>query len=202
MIEQLNGKVIQKTADSQLVILVGGIGFGVQVSFQAFLSAEVGQEISLPTYLQVKEDAVALYGFASAEEKAMFMRLISISGIGPKMAISILSGATPEELATSIMTGNVSLIARIKGVGKKTAERIVLELKEKISELISEHGMATNSTAKDLSGKLSPEAEDAVFGLISLGIKEQEAKRLVEAVAVKGMSAEEIITQSLKGMRK
>ena len=202
MIELLKGKVLQKTADSSLVVLVGGVGFGVQVSLQTFLAAEVGTEITIHTYLQVKEDAMQLYGFSGAEEKAMFMRLISISGIGPKMAISILSGTNPEELAASIMTGNVSLIAKIKGVGKKTAERIVLELKEKIAELISEHGMSTNSTAKDLSSRLSPQAEDAVFGLVSLGIREAEAKRLVEAVATTGMTAEEIITLSLKGMKK
>ena len=200
MIELLNGKIVQKS-ETGLIILVGGIGFGVEVSFDTLSACEVGQEVTLQTYLQVREDALALYGFSSKEEKSMFLRLISISGIGPKMAISILSGISAADLAASIMTGNVSAIAKIKGVGKKTAERIVLELKEKISELISEHGAQTNSTAKDLSSKLSPESEDAVFGLISLGIKSQEATRLVQAVANAGMTAEQIITLALKGMK-
>jgi len=200
MIEILSGKVINKT-ENNVTILVGGIGFGVEVSYDTLQTLEVGKDATLQTYLHVREDEMKLFGFSSSEEKAMFLRLISISGIGPKMAISILSGISAADLAASIMTGNVSAIAKIKGVGKKTAERIVLELKEKISELISEHGAQTNSSAKDLSARLSPAAEDAVFGLISLGIKQTEATRLVEAVAKEGMSAEEIITLALKGMK-
>ena len=201
MIEILSGKVVQKT-DTDIVLMVGGIGFGIQATYDTISSCEVGQEITLQTYLQVKEDAMQLYGFSQAEEKAMFLRLISISGIGPKMAISILSGISAGDLAASIMTGNVSLIEKIKGVGKKTAERIVLELKEKISELISEHAAQTNNTSKDLSARLSPQAEDAVFGLVSLGIKQTEATRLVEAVAGPNMTAEQIITLALKGMNR
>ena len=201
MIEIISGKVVQKT-DTDIVLMVGGIGFGVQATYDTLSSCEIGQTITLQTYLQVREDAMQLYGFSQAEEKSMFLRLISISGIGPKMAISILSGISAADLAASIMTGNVSLIAKIKGVGKKTAERIVLELKEKIAELMQEHSAQTNNTAKDLSGKLSPAAEDAVFGLISLGIKQTEATRLVEAVATAGMTAEEIITLALKGMKR
>ena len=201
MIEILSGKVVAKT-ENNLTIMVGGIGFGVEVSFDTIQSCEVGDEITLETYLHVREDEMKLYGFSQAEEKSMFLRLISISGIGPKMAISILSGISAADLASSIMTGNVTAIAKIKGVGKKTAERIVLELKEKVSELMQEHGAQTNSTAKDLSSHLSPAAEDAVFGLVSLGIKQTEATRLVESVATEGMSAEQIITLALKGMKR
>lgn len=199
MINRLIGKVLE-AKNGVVVVSCGGVGFEVNVTDSALNSFHVGQDATISTYMSVKEDSITLFGFASSEEKQMFLNLISISGIGPKMALSILSGSTSEQLALAIVSGNVSVLSKIKGVGKKTAERIVLELKEKLAETIQLNSEAREEA--ETKGKLWPEAEDAVFGLQSLGIRENEAKRVVESVAIRGMSAEEIITKSLKGLAK
>ena len=197
MIDRITGKVIEKN-NGAIILLCNGIGFEINATTQALTAYEIGKEITINTSMCVKEDSISLYGFSSAEEKQMFLNLISITGIGPKMAIAIISGSSAEELALSIVSGNVQVLSRIKGVGKKTAERIVLELKEKMTESINN----TKIEEKAVNNKMWQEAEDAIFGLRSLGIKEVEAIKLVERIAEKGMSAEEIITQSLKGLAK
>ncbi len=197
MINRIIGKVLD-IKNSIVTVLVGGIGFELNVSLQTQENLMLGDEICLFTYLSVKEDSITLFGFSTEEEKEMFLKLISISGIGPKMAISILSNSTPESLALAIISGNISVLSNIKGVGKKTAERIILELKEKVNETIKN----LDSAEKVDNKLLWQEAEDAIYGLRALGIKEIEARRIVESVAQKGETAEQIITKSLKGLAK
>lgn len=197
MINRIIGKVLD-IKNSIVTVLVGGIGFELNVSLQTQENLMLGDEICLFTYLSVKEDSMTLFGFSTEEEKEMFLKLISISGIGPKMAISILSNSTPESLALAIISGNISVLSNIKGVGKKTAERIILELKEKVNETIKN----LDSAEKVDNKLLWQEAEDAIYGLRALGIKEIEARRIVESVAQKGETAEQIITKSLKGLAK
>lgn len=197
MINRIIGKVLD-IKNSIVTVLVGGIGFELNVSLQTQENLMLGDEICLFTYLSVKEDSMTLFGFSTEEEKEMFLKLISISGIGPKMAISILSNSTPESLALAIISGNISVLSNIKGVGKKTAERIILELKEKVNETIKN----LDSAEKVDNKLLWQEAEDAIYGLRALGIKETEARRIVESVAQKGETAEQIITKSLKGLAK
>ena len=197
MINRIIGKVLD-IKNSIVTVLVGGIGFELNVSLQTQENLVLGDEICLFTYLSVKEDSMTLFGFSTEEEKEMFLKLISISGIGPKMAISILSNSTPESLALAIISGNISVLSNIKGVGKKTAERIILELKEKVNETIKN----LDSAEKVDNKLLWQEAEDAIYGLRALGIKEIEARRIVESVAQKGETAEQIITKSLKGLAK
>lgn len=197
MINRIIGKVLD-IKNSIVTVLVGGIGFELNVSLQTQENLMLGDEICLFSYLSVKEDSITLFGFSTEEEKEMFLKLISISGIGPKMAISILSNSTPESLALAIISGNISVLSNIKGVGKKTAERIILELKEKVNETIKN----LDSAEKVDNKLLWQEAEDAIYGLRALGIKEIEARRIVESVAQKGETAEQIITKSLKGLAK
>lgn len=199
MIEQISGKLISKNGQD-LVVLVGGIGFGICATYSAANNTTIGQDITLQTYFAVKEDSMTLFGFSTIEEKEMFQKLISISGIGPKMAQSILSAATSSELASAIISGNIQVLSKIKGVGKKTAERIVLELKEQIQQEVQLHSM--QAAAETPKGQLSAQAQDAVYGLRALGIKEAEATKIVQSVAKDGMTAEEIITISIKGLAK
>ena len=198
MINRISGKLIDQE-DGVVVVSCGGVGFELCVTSHTQNSLQEGKEVLLHTYLSVKEDSMTLFGFSSVEEKQMFLRLISISGIGPKMALSILSGSSPQELALAIVSGNVSILSKIKGVGKKTAERIVLELKEKLEESME---VRPESSQEVKNNKLWQEAEDAVFGLRSLGIREAEATKIVQSVAERGMTAEEIITKSLRGLAK
>ena len=198
MINRISGKLIDQE-DGVVVVSCGGVGFELCVTSHTQNSLQEGSEVLLHTYLSVKEDSMTLFGFSSVEEKQMFLRLISISGIGPKMALSILSGSSPQELALAIVSGNVSILSKIKGVGKKTAERIVLELKEKLEESME---VRPESAQEVKNNKLWQEAEDAVFGLRSLGIREAEATKIVQSVAERGMTAEEIITKSLRGLAK
>ncbi len=162
------------------------------------LSSENGNQ-TVFTYLQVREDAMVLFGFKTLDVKSMFLKLITISGIGPKMAISILSETTPEDLSYSIINSDVKALSRVKGLGKKTAERIILELKEKVSAVASDI-KKTNKTATPDTGKLTEEQEDSVIALCSLGLSKANATRLVLDNSTADMKAEEIVAKCIKNM--
>jgi len=196
MIAFVKGKVVE-TDENLVVIDNNGLGMNVIASNETVYEAnsKIGQEISLYTYLAVREDAISLYGFHSKEERNMFKKLILVSGIGPKVAIGILSGITPTDLAVAIYSQDVSKLTSIKGLGKKTAERIIVELKEKVDK-------ADTKNLGQVSSRYSSnrETDDAVFALVALGLGKQEAVDLVASVYEDGDKAEEIITKSLKNM--
>lgn len=197
MISFLVGTIEEKR-ENLLTLDVNGVGYELLISNNTLASLPMeGETTKVLTYLQVSENTgVCLYGFATAEEKAMFLKLITVSGIGPKMAISILSGMKLSDLAVAIISGDSTLISKIKGLGKKSAERICLELKDKISatsfNVSDENIFDNNYNANALN--------DAVETLINLGVNKNEAYRLARSKATEDTTAEEIILKVLKDL--
>ena len=166
MIARLTGVPVARTADG-IVLDVGGVGYLLRVTERAHRKSKEGREVTLETYLHVREDALQLYGFAEPAERQLFEQLLSVSGVGPKVALLIVSGSTPAELRKSIVLGDTTRFLAIPGVGKKTAERVVLELKEKLGlEQVVPEG-ALDLVARDALVELgysAVEAERALAG--------------------------------------
>ncbi len=195
MISFLVGTIEEKR-ENLLVIDVNGVGYELTISNNTLASLPMeGETTKVLTYLQVSENTgVCLYGFATEEEKAMFLRLITVSGVGPKMAITILSGMKLSDLVVAIVSEDSTLLSKIKGLGKKTAERICLELKDKISATsfnIQGSEMIDNNYSETA-------LNDAVDTLINLGVNKNEAYRLARSKATADTTAEEIILKVLR----
>lgn len=187
----ISGKLIEKQ-DSVLVIETNGIGYEILASQSTMENiGNVGESVKVFTYLHVREDEMLLYGFSSKQEKQMFLNLTSISGIGPKMAIGILSNISLGDLALAIVSNDASLLYKVKGIGKKTADRIVLELNEKLDNAEQYQAPQEKQSVK--------EVEDAILGLTALGMNKIDAVKLVRSHAEVGDTAEEIITKVLRG---
>lgn len=194
MIAFLVGTIEEKT-ENLLVVDVNGVGYELCISNNTLCALPMeGETAKILTYLQVKEDGIALYGFATAEEKAMFLKLITVSGVGPKMAITILSGIKLSDLVVAIINEDANLLSKIKGLGKKTAERICLELKDKLSTTSISLGEASTLAETYNESALN----DAVETLIALGVNKNEAYRLARSKATAETTAEEIILKVLK----
>ncbi len=201
MIGYLKGKV-KLLAPEYVLLEVGGIGYEVVCSGAAFskLSSVLKEdEGEVYTYMQVKEDGITLFGFADMQEKALFLRLTSVQGVGAKMAIALLSAMRPNEISEAIVTADSKRLSAVKGLGKKTAERIILELHGKISaeELMGSEG----ASIKVAPAPKNAEDEDALSALMGLGFTRQESARAVErAKAAGATSVEQIISVALRGM--
>ncbi|MDE6274033.1 MAG: Holliday junction branch migration protein RuvA [Clostridiales bacterium] len=197
MIGYLKGNV--KYISAEYVLLeVGGVGYEVICSGAAFSKLSGAQEGEVYTYMQVKEDGVSLFGFADVQEKALFLKLTSVQGVGAKMAISILSSMRPADVSAAIATADSKRFAAVKGVGKKTAERIILELHGKISadELLGASGESTKAVSMPVE-----EEDDAVAALMGLGFTKQESARAVSrAKAAGATTVEDILALALRGM--
>ncbi|MDE7440222.1 MAG: Holliday junction branch migration protein RuvA [Clostridia bacterium] len=196
MIGFIKGKILAITPEYALIETAGGLGFEVACSYSAFSSLAGKSEGELYTYLQVGENGVALYGFSSQEEKNMFLKLITVSGVGPKMGIAVLSGLNTTDLATAIATSDVKRLSSVKGLGKKTAERIILELREKVT------APAANTSEKGAPiPVISDGDEDAVVALMTLGFTRSESEKAIARARAQGASSvEDIIMIALKGM--
>ena len=196
MIAYLKGSVLYAGENNVLVLENGGIGYEITCSSAAFtrLLAAKGGEVF--TYLAVREDGVSLYGFDSIAEKNMFLKLITVSGVGPKMGITVLSGMSLNDLAFAIAASDIKSLSRIKGLGKKTAERIVLELREAIGEV----GEAASSNgAAAPAAKLSGDGEDAIIALMGLGYSRTQAASSVQAAIESGAKGlENVIREALR----
>ncbi len=191
MLAFISGNVVS-AREGSIVLENNGIGYELMVSNNTLTSlGAVGNNIQLFSYLQVKEDSICLYGFYSQEEKSMFLKLISVSGIGPKVAMSILSGTSLSSLAIAIITEDAKTLSKIKGIGKKTAERLILELKENISK------EDTGEEVKVITG-FNKETDDAINALIALGITRSEAYKAVMASVDEAKTIEELISLALK----
>lgn len=198
MFSYIKGKVELKT-ENVVVLDVSGVGFELYVSANTLTEiGGVGEEAKIFTYMHVQEDLIKLYGFHSKEEKNMFLKLIGISSVGPKMANQILSGIKLSTLALAIVSGNVKELSKIKGVGKKTAERIILELREKIQASQSDDGEEVIEQIQVV--KLGQLENEAISALASLGIPKGEATRAVENVAMKADKLEDLITLALRSL--
>lgn len=197
MYAYLNGKVAEKGPGS-LVIDVGGVGYLLSVSMNTLQETPpVGEPMKVYTVLSVREDAMELFGFASREEKSMFTRLLTVSGIGPKVALSILGAMPLKDLTLAIVTGDVTSLSRAPGVGKKTAQRLALELKDKVDQSDLDY-------APDASGPVTPVQEDAaqeaLAALQALGYTASEAARAVSQVRGQSDSANELVRLALRNM--
>lgn len=190
MFSYIRGRLTEAN-ENQVTLETGGIGYSITVSGNTASKLPLpGTDTMLFLYLQVREDEVGLYGFISREEKEMFLKLIQITGIGPKAAIGILSGMSPDKLAIAIVTGDVKGISRIKGVGKKTAERMVLELKEKLAA----EDVELFGTSDEPSGLM----QDAINALRTLGLTQAEAVKAVEPAMKEASTLEDVIRCALR----
>jgi Holliday junction DNA helicase RuvA len=190
----ISGQVVS-VEDGKIVLENNGIGYLLNVSQNTLKKAgNLNASLQLYTYLHVKEDVFALYGFWALEEKRLFENLISISGIGPKLAMQVLSGYDLETLAVAIASGDAAKLSKIKGLGKKTAERIILELKEIYKH--SAAGEAPPSAGEALPSDLS----DAVFALVSLGLSKSQAEKAVREAAKNVSGIENIIAYALRNL--
>ena len=182
------------------ILDVNGVGYEAYCSGEAFRKITIGEIAELYTYLQLKEDGVSLFGFASPKEKELFLKVTSVSGVGPKLGISILTGMSADEVAVAIQTADVKRLSKVKGLGKKTAEKLVLELHGKISaaEVMSASGEDLTATPTP-NEKLSPVDEDAVAALMNLGFNKSESVQAVKRAKEQGAkSVEEIIMRALQ----
>jgi Holliday junction DNA helicase RuvA len=196
MIGFLTGKIISKKP-TQILLDVSGVGYSINISITTF--EKLGEEsstASLYTFLSVKEDALDLYGFSTEAEKEMFRLLISVSGIGPKLAQSILSGIQIEELKEALQVGNISRLVAIPGIGRKTAERMLIELRDKVEKLAEEFIGVTNAKFAIKN--------DAVSALTSLGYNTKTAEKAVRDILDKTPEAsiEDLVKQALSKLNK
>ena len=197
MIGRLRGVLVWKQPPG-LMIDAHGVGYELEASLTTFQTLpEVGAEITLHTHLAVREDAHTLYGFAHLAERALFRELIRVSGVGPRLALLILSGMSVELFGRCIHDGDAASLTRLPGIGKKTAERLIIELRDRIGEL------GSYSATVGLAGgsMVAPEArpvDDAISALVSLGYKLPEASRMVQSLETDGLSSEAIIRLALQ----
>ncbi|RFF28200.1 MULTISPECIES: Holliday junction branch migration protein RuvA [unclassified Wenzhouxiangella] len=190
MIVRLSGTLVSRQPPA-LVIDVGGIGYEVEAPLNVFdrLPGD-GEPVTILTHLVVKEDAHTLYGFLAEADRKLFRELLKVSGIGPRLALAILSGVSGDDFALMVESGDSQALTRLPGIGKKTAERLILEMRGRISDLGGETGAAGG-------GALSADAE-AREALTALGYSSSEALKMVRAVADKDLSAEALIRNALK----
>ena len=196
MIAFIRGTLIEKEP-TRVVLEAGGVGYELLIPLSAYGKLpRTGEEAKLLVHHCVREDDEILFGFATADEKAMFEKLISVSGVGPKIALAILSGSSVGELAMSIAGGDAKRLSAIKGVGKKTAEKICVELKDKVSDFAF--------SGRGVEGAPSPIAKDAVAALRALGFNEETSSKMVSEVLARDAeidSVEQIIKMSLSGRK-
>ena len=199
MIGRLKGLLLTKQPPT-LLLDVNGVGYEVDAPMSTFYQLpEVNQEIVLHTHLVVREDVQQLCGFISETERSMFRSLIKINGVGPKLALSILSAISADDFARCIQDSDTATLVRLPGVGKKTAERLVIEMRDKLKDWQTES--SSNSTASggmiDVQHLANP-VEEAVSALIALGYKPPQASRMVSQIDSNDLSSEEIIRDALK----
>jgi Holliday junction DNA helicase RuvA len=196
MFEYIRG-VLQYKGTDYCVVDVNGVGFKIFTShITASGIGQAGETVTLFTYMNVKEDDISLFGFASREELSVFNMLISVSGVGPKMGIAVLAAMSPSEFSLAVATGDYKAISKSKGIGPKLAQRIVLELKDKINKDIKSQEQAPEETFEPVpTGYIS---NDAISALMVLGYSSKEASKLVAKVYKDGMTLEETVRQALK----
>ncbi|HLH01505.1 MAG TPA: Holliday junction branch migration protein RuvA [Bryobacteraceae bacterium] len=183
MIGHLRGTILEKHPN-EAIVEAGGVGYAVQIPISTYTTLpDAGSSVALRVHTHVREDALVLFGFATRLEQTVFERLISVSGIGPKLAITVLSGLATADLIGAIRSGDVAKLVRIPGVGKKTAERIVLELKEK---LIGIGPPETPATAAPVAAHFSALEEDVLSALQNLGCSRAAAEQAIRKVAERG----------------
>ena len=202
MIAHLSGKLLSKQATS-VIVDVSGVGYEVTIPLSTFYDLEdLGSTVQLRIYTHVREDALQLYGFKTARERELFLKIISVTGIGPKLGITLLSGMSADEMIASIRTNNLARLTLIPGVGRKTAERLIMELREKVADLSS----AQIEEEFGAKSEVSPEAPedavraDALSALLNLGYQRSGAEKAIDAALKEEgeMTVESVLRRTLK----
>ena len=194
MIGSVRGRIASKTPP-QLMVDVGGLGYELEAPMSTFFHLPaVGEEVSLLTHLVVREDAHILYAFATEAERRLFRSLIKVSGVGPKIALALLSGISVEAFSRCVLNEDITALTKVPGIGRKTAERLVIEMRDRLKD----HPEMPAGAAPVATGGASPESE-AYGALIALGYRPAEATRLLKAVGPGTHSTEELIRRALQG---
>lgn len=194
MIAHLRGKLLAKHPN-QAIVEAAGVGYDVTISIPTFSDLPaVGADVALHIHTHVREDVIALYGFLRPAEKQLFEKLITVSGIGPKLAITILSGMPADEMVAAIRGNDVARLTRIPGIGKKTAERMVLELRDKLPEAAP--------TGTPIAPKMGDTEEDVLSALVNLGYQRAPAEKVISAIAKNGASFDVLFREALARLSK
>lgn len=195
MISFVKGELAEIQGSS---IVVDSNGLGIEIFVPASVMRElpgIGEEVKIYTYFRVSEDSMSLYGFNSRQDLAMFEQLIGVSGIGPKGALSILSAMSPDELRLAIMAGDDKMISQAPGIGAKTAQRVIVDLKDKIKP-----GDVTDTATQGVAAAINSDAAEVIEALVGLGYGRTEATRVVRGLNTKDLSAEEMLKEALRTM--
>ncbi len=206
MIAQLTGIIVEKIPP-EIVLNVGGVGYEIQLPMTSFYQLpEIDHQVSLFTHFVVREDAQLLFGFVDRVERSLFRVLIKANGVGPKLACAILSSMSANQFVNAVMHEDISALVKMPGVGKKTAERLVVELKDKLNDLealpnLSIHKpMSNNSGGSDILSRSPSATDEAISALVALGYKRNQAEMTIRKVATENASSEQLIRDALKSM--
>ena len=203
MIGFLSGKILEKDANT-LIVDVAGVGYEVTIPLSTFYElGEVGSDVSLRIFTHVREDALQLFGFRTARERDLFLKLISVQGIGARLGIAVLSGMSADEIVTAIRTDNLARLTSIPGVGRKTAERMVVELRDKIAQLSVGAAAGSTSITGTASGG-NTVFDDALSALINLGYQRNAAEKALQEAAKDGtdLSVQKLLRSALQRLAK
>ena len=206
MIAYLSGKILEKEANT-VIIDVGGIGYEATIPLSTFYDlGEIGDEVSLRIFTYVREDTLQLFGFKTLQERELFLKLITVSGIGPKVGISMLSGMNSDEIIAAIRTDNLARLTSIPGIGKKTAERLVIELRDKVASLTAtaSAGTSISSDGGQLPASTNEIYDDAISALVNLGYQRNAAEKALKKAVQDGteMSVQKLLRRSLQLLAK
>jgi Holliday junction DNA helicase RuvA len=199
MIGRLKGILLEKTPP-QLLLDVNGVAYELHAPmFTFYRIPDIGQEVVLHTHLVVREDAQLLYGFSQERERALFRSLIKVSAVGPKLALAILSGIEPDQFVECILNSDSDSLVRVPGIGRKTAERLLIEMRDRLADWQTTTGSNAVKIPLNAGDKIT---QDATSALIALGYKPVEARRAVTQIAQDHQTSEELIRHALRGMIK
>jgi Holliday junction DNA helicase RuvA len=200
VISYIRGPLVE-TEEDMIVVEAGSVGYNIRVPLSVIDGLPgIGEEVRIYTYLQVREDAMSLYGFLTRQDLKMFRQLLGVNGIGPRGALGLLSALRPDDLRLAIISGDVKAISRAPGIGSKTAQRLILDLKDRISvdEMIPRQEAALEAKSR---GGLGKAGNEAVSALVALGYSAMEASRAVRQVEItESMTTEDVLKASLKYM--
>ncbi|HZK28387.1 MAG TPA: Holliday junction branch migration protein RuvA [Thermoclostridium sp.] len=197
MISYIKG-ILQAKGNDFIIVETGGIGYNITVPITVCENIpETGSEVNVHTYLHIREDSWTIYGFISEEELKMFKRLITVSGIGPKVAISLVSSVSPSQFVLAVLTDDLDCLTTAPGIGKKTALRIIFELKDKLKK---EQGKEMKGLSLNIEQKTENKYNDAIGALMMLGYSNQDSNKAVSCIYSSEMDLETIIRDALKGM--
>ncbi len=193
MIGFLRGTLVNKTAP-QVLLDVNGVGYNLLAPMSTFYDLpETGQVVQLLTHLSIREDAHVLFGFLSEQERSLFRSLIRINGVGPKLALAILSGISIQDFQRCVFENNITALMKLPGIGKKTAERLIIEMRDRLSDI-------SGSTDANHPATTASATSEAIHALVSLGFNESDAQRMVREIAQDGLNSQELIRLALQSV--